>query len=237
LVGTFTAPQQLQGSGGANFGEMAVGPSGQVMVVGSEPTTATINAPSDEGPDVLLDWLNFTGVGGTFGLGRVIGITQVGQTFTTVAAQSNSFGIDSDSQLAWDRTGGQFNGRVYVTYTDAPSPRSVTTDLFERFSDDNGVTWSRPIKINDNTVSDAVFLPSLAIDQTTGVLAIQFYDTRMDQGQGGPLDPSGSALDDAQVWASASFNGGASWDNNVQISAETSSSSLSENPIPPEFGR
>jgi hypothetical protein len=234
-VGAFTPPQQLQGSHDANFGEMAIGPNGQVVVVASEPTTVTTNAPFDAGPDVLLDWVNLTGVGGTFGLGRVIGITQVGQQFSHIAAQSNSFGIDSEPQLAWDLSGGPFNGRVYVTYTDAPSPASVTTDLFERFSDDNGVTWSRPIKINDNTVPDAVFLPSLAIDPVTGTLAIQFYDTRMDQGQGGPLDPSGSALDDTQVWASASSDGGVSWNNNVQISAGTSSSSLSEKSIPADI--
>jgi hypothetical protein len=232
-VGPFSVPQVLAGSGGGtNFGEMAIGPSGQVMVVETKPLTAGVfiglpPALTDEGPDVILEWVNPTGVGGTFGPNRVLTVTNVGQDFTNIGATTNDLGIDSEPKLAWDRSGGTFGNRVYVVYNDAPATRSPYTDLFEQFSDDNGATWSSRIKINDNTVPDAVFLPSLAIDQSTGTLAIQFYDTRNDQGQGGPLDPSGLANDDAQLWASASFNGGVSWDKNVQISTGTSMSLLS----------
>jgi hypothetical protein len=218
-VGAFSAPVLLAGSGnGSNFGEMAIGPSGQVMVVETQPLTAgtTVGLPAtilDLGPDVLLEWVNLTGVGGTWSSSRVLTTTNVGQDFTNIGAQTNNLGIDAEPKLAWDRSSGPFSNRVYVVYNDAPSIHSITTDLFEQFSDDNGATWSPRVKINDNTGLDSAFLPSLAIDQNSGTLAVQFYDTRND---------TTGLNEEAQLWASASFNGGVSWDKNVKISTGTS---------------
>ena len=50
--------------------------------------------------------------------------------------------VDAEPGLAWDRTGGPHNGRVYLVYTKEQQNESDNTDVYVRYSDDNGATWS-----------------------------------------------------------------------------------------------
>ncbi len=101
----------------------------------------------------------------------------------------------------------QNNGRLYVAYVDYVRNGNTVlafqpdnTDIFLRWSDDGGVTWSAPRMVNDDTNSSLdgyseslitntlsmgrpQFMPSLAVDTTTGTLAVSFYDGRYDAGR------------------------------------------------------
>lgn len=219
-IGTF-ASQTLQGSAGGNFGDIAVGPNGQVLV--------TYQTGGGAGPGTIFVNLDADGVGpATFGNAVQVTTTQVGGT-RNIPAQSNSAGIDAEANLAWDRSGGARNGRVYLVYTDAPNTTSNATKTFVRYSDNNGANWTNPIGVFDNAANNnSQFLPSISVDQTNGNVGVAWHDARNDLGTGGPGDTNGTANDDAQLFAAFSDDGGNNFSANRQISRGTSNSAASE---------
>ncbi len=207
-VGAFHSPEVAPGPGGG-FGSIAVGPNGQVMVDYQDNN-------SDIGPDTIKVNLDPDGLGPA-GFNRVVIATRtkVGGLAPIPAQPSRT--IDAEANLAWDRSGGPHNGRVYMVYTDRPSTSSTDTDIKVRFSDNNGATWSIPTRVNDDDVGDgkSQFLPAIAVDQATGDVAVTWYDTRN----------SGADNNTTQVFGSASLDGGATWLANAQISTGTSNAS------------
>src|SRR5262249_41026117 len=150
-----------------------------------------------------------------------------------IPATSNSLGIHAEANIDWDRSGGVHNGRLYVVYTDAADTTTADTDIFTRYSDDNGKTWSDRVRVNDDNTTNSQFNPSISVDQTTGYVGVAWYDARNDDGKGGPGDTNGIANDDVQVYGAVSTDGGVSFLANVQISTGTSNSLDSEDGVPP----
>lgn len=226
LIGALNAAQVAPGSFGGNFGDIAIGPAGQVMVTYQ-------NNTSGAGPSTIFVNVDGDGVGaGGFGAAVAATTTNVGGT-RLIPAQSNNFGIDAEAGLAYDRSGGARNGRLYLVYTDAPSTSSNDTNIFTRFSTDDGATWSAAVRINDDAGGiNSQFLPRIALDQTSGDIAVSWYDSRNDTGMGGPGDTNGIANDDAQLFATFSTDGGATFAANLKVSAGTSNSARSEPPGP-----
>jgi hypothetical protein len=150
--------------------------------------------------------------------------------FDFILAQTDR-SIDAEPGLAWDRTGGPHDGRVYLVYTREIQNESDNTDIFVQSSDDNGATWSPAVRVNDDHTVNSQFLSKIALDQTTGNIATVWYDARKDLGSGGPGDTDGVPNDDAQLWGAFSTDGGRSFGPNIQISAGTSNSHDSGNGI------
>jgi hypothetical protein len=204
-VGAFSSLQTAPGTGGAtpgDFGDIAVGPTGQVAVVYQ-------NNNSGVGPDTIKFNLDANGLSaGGFGAQSSVTGTNVGG-FRPVPAQPNRT-IDAEANLAWDTSGGPHNGRLYMVYTDAPSTGSNDTNIFVRYSDDNGTTWSAPVKVNDDATSDSQILPAIAVDETTGDVAVTWYDAR-------------NSLTNTmlQVFGAVTDDGGLSFSPNFQISTGT----------------
>jgi len=190
-VGAFSRLQQIRGSAGGNFGDIAVGPSGQVMV-----TYQVDIAPHRS--QVYVN-LNSTGVGGIFG--KAIFVTGTNVVGFDFVPPQNSRGIDAETGLAFDRSGGAFNGRVYLVYTDQIPAVSNNTDIFIRYSDDNGATWSAPIRVNDDTGVNSQLLPRISVDNTSGKIAASWYDARNDLGNGGTGDTDKIPDDDVEYYA------------------------------------
>ena len=133
------------------------------------------------------------------GFGSAVAVTRTNVTgFDYIPAQS-SRSVDAEANLAWDRTGGLYDGRVYLVYTNEMPDESNNTDIYLRFSDDSGTTWSSPVRVNDDLSTNSQFLPEIAVDQTTGYLAVSWHDARNDTGSGSPSDTNGIANDDAQL--------------------------------------
>ncbi len=160
-------------TGDRNFGAIAVGPNGQVLALVQKPGAMA-------GIDSISTSLDPDGPGpAAFGPTRPAADTRV-TSFTTIPAQSQR-GITAGAALAYDLSNGPRRGRVYLVYTDAPSVGSTATSIDVRSSDDSGLHWSAPVRVNDVAVTTASrFLPSLAVDPTNGEVAVGWYDTRDD---------------------------------------------------------
>jgi hypothetical protein len=218
-----TTEQVVPGTNNCTYGDLAIGPAGQVMNV----CTLT---ESGSGGGRLFVSLNPTGVGGTFGNGVFVVDSHIGG-FHFIPAQIDR-SIDAEPSLTWDRSGGVHSGRLYLVYTFNFTNQDNNTDIEESFSDDQGATWSAPVRVNDDATKNSQFNPAVSLDQTSGNLAVTWYDCRNDLGLGGPGDTNnGSPNDDAQFWGAFSTDGGRTFTKNVQISAGTSNSHDSGNGI------
>lgn len=222
-VGSFFAGEVVPGTNNCTYGDIAIGPSGQIMQV----CTLT---ESGQGGGKLFVNVDPDGLGPAGFGGRVfVADTHVGG-FDFIPPQPDR-SVDAEPGLAWDRTGGAHNGRVYLVYTNESPNESNDTDIYVRYSDDNGATWSAGVRVNDDKTKNSQFLPKISLDQTTGNIAVVWYDSRNDLGTGGAGDTDGIANDDAQFWGAFSTDGGVAFTSNIQISAGTSNSHDSGNRI------
>lgn len=76
-----------------------------------------------------------------------------------------------------DLSNGPHRGRIYVNWADQ-SAGEDDTDIYMASSGDGGLSWSDPVKINDDNSGQHQFFPWAAIDQTTGHIYVVFYDRR-----------------------------------------------------------
>jgi hypothetical protein len=221
--GALSPAQTVPGSKYGSFGDIAVGQNGQVL------TTYQDNIPT-EGPSTIFTNLDPDGFGPIgFGPARVATSTNVGG-FDFIPPQA-SRSVDAEAGLAYDRTSGAHRGRVYLLYTDEQPNESNDTNIFVRRSDDDGATWSAPLRVNDDTGTNSQFNPHIALDQTTGNVAVGFHDARNDLGTGGPGDTNGVPNDDAQYFVAVSRDAGLSFSANVQVSAGTSNAADAHNGV------
>jgi hypothetical protein len=190
-IGSFDPLQQVRGSNGGSFGDIAVGSSGQVMVTYQKDV-------SSQRSQVFVN-VDPTGIGGAFGKSVLVTNTNVVK-FDFIPAQ-NSRGIDAEAGLTFDRSGGQFDGRVYLVYTDEIPAASGNTGIFVRYSDNNGASWSSAIRVNDDTGTNSKLLPRISSDPVTGAVAVSWYDARNDLGAGSSGDTDQIADDDAEFFA------------------------------------
>jgi hypothetical protein len=196
-VADFGPTQDIPGTRGCSFGDVAVGPTGEVMQVCTKdtgsPRIAQIKTSLD--PDGLL---------GTFAPAEVIGTTNVRQ-FDPIKPQKNRT-IDAETGLAWDRSGGTNNGRLYLIYTDSRNPGGNNTDIFMRTSDDAGTSWSSRVRVN-TVRSNAQFLPKIALDQTSGLVVVGWHDCQKDRGNHRFGDTDGIRNDDAMYYMTETVDG------------------------------
>ena len=120
---------------------------------------------------------------------------------------------------------------MYLVYTKEQQNESDDTDVYVRYSDDNGATWTNGVRVNDDHTTNSQFMPKISLDPTTGKLAVVWYDSRADLGAGGTGDTDGVPNDDAQFWGAFSTNAGVWFTANIQISSGTSNSHASGNGI------
>ena len=142
--------------------------------------------------------------------------------------------VDAETGLAWDtdQSSPHF-GRLYLMWTDEQPNESSDTDVWLRSSDDAGVTWSAPVRVNDVT-TNAQFLPRIALDPTTGNLAFGWHDARNDLGDHGTGDTDGKVNTDAMYYVTFSTDGGATFAPAVAASTGVSNAKDAQNGI--DFG-
>jgi BNR/Asp-box repeat len=213
--GGFSAPENVPSPGSnGDYGDTAVGPAGQVMVTYQ-------NAVNGQGGTNIYTAVDPDGLGPSgFGTPTLVTHSHVGG-FDFIAAQPDR-SIDAEASLAWDRSGGAHNGRVYLVWTQETPNQSDNDDIMLQHSDDNGTTWSPAVKLNDDHTANSQYDPAIALDESSGDVAVSWYDTRNDLGTGGSGDTDGIPNDDFQIWATDSTNGGATFAPNFRVSRGTS---------------
>ena len=121
--GPFNAQQAIPSATGS-FGGIAVGPGpngGKVIVTYQSPT-------GGQGPATIFANVDADGLGaGGFGARITVSPTNVGG-FDFIPAQ-NGRSIDAEAGLVWDATGGPFNNRIYLVYTDETVNENNDTEI------------------------------------------------------------------------------------------------------------
>lgn len=79
--------------------------------------------------------------------------------------------------IACDRSGGSNNGNIYICWADQRNGYN-DTDVFIVKSEDGGLSWSSPFRVNDDPPDKHQFFPFLTIDQATGKVWLVFFDRR-----------------------------------------------------------
>ena len=255
VVGGFGPEQIIPTTGitaSLRVDDSVVGPDGQLAVTFQDD-------PTDGSPSHIYVSVDTDGLGKRgFSTPILVGTSKVvGTTF--IPAQANQ-GIDASARLAWDRSDGPNRGRLYLVYTDRADAKGNDTDIFVRYSDDAGATWSAPIRVNQDSAGASQFLPSIAIDPKTGGIAIGWYDTRNDpagikseffatvSGDGGktfsrevalglgPSDPSDPGLGEADMSYQYAKLSSLSYVEGMLFAAWTDNSAeLDHNPDRPDF--
>ncbi len=216
----FSAPvivndDSITGIGRALFADPAVGPNGEVYVSWIDLATGKIFVDLSRDGGVAFGTDNpVTTINPAFAAGGLIGLN------VPIPAQPER-GVHAGPNIDVDRTGGLFDGRLYITYVDIdPTSAHPDTDIFVRFSKNNGKDWSDPpTRVNDDAGTKSQFLPWLDLDQKSGTVGVVWYDARDD-------DPDNKKV---EVFLGVSTDGGATFPRNILVSDRPSNQSV-DNP-------
>ncbi len=111
--------------------------------------------------------------------------------------------------ISADNSYGPNRGRLYLVYaSNTPAGNGNKPDIFCRYSDNQGTSWSAPVVVNDdaNTTANHQWHPSIWCDKTSGRLFVKWMDTR-----------DTPTSDSAHIYASYSDDGGITWAENQRI--------------------
>ncbi|MEO5952614.1 MAG: hypothetical protein ABIQ44_09140, partial [Chloroflexia bacterium] len=222
--GPFNALQTPPSATGS-FGGIAVGPNNVPIITYQNPT-------GGEGPATIFANVDADGLGaGNFGPQILVSTTNVGG-FDFIPAQSGR-SIDAEAGVVWDYTGGTFNGRIYLVYTEEPIAENNDTEIYVRTSTNSGTTWSAPVRVNDDPtgVIRSQFLPYITLDRSTGTVAVGFHDARNDNGVPGSGGTNAIVNDDSEYYATYTTDGGATWAVNKRLSGGFSNDNAAGNGV------
>lgn len=181
---------------------VAVGPDGSVYATWEDYNGKKIlSAKSSDG-------------GATFGTSNVVTTYRLNTTsFFIFIPPQNIRGIVPFPMTATAPAGARHAGRLYVSYTDKDVTNS-NTNIYVRYSDDGGTTWSAEAKVNDDTVNAYHFHHAVAVSPK-GMVGVSFYDTRRD-----------STNKKTDRFLSISVNGGTSWSVNQRYTTAQSNETI-----------
>jgi hypothetical protein len=182
----------------------------------------TIGVNVSTGPDgtVYAAWEDYTGGklyqakstdgGATFGTANVVTTYRINTSgFFIFIPPQNVRGILPYPMTAVAPAGSPHAGRLYISYTDK-DPVNSNTNIYVRYSDNGGTTWSAEGKVNDDTTHAYHFHHQIAI-MPGGIVGVSFYDTRRD-----------STNHKTDRYFGYSLDGGTTWRTNFRITTAQS---------------
>jgi hypothetical protein len=108
--------------------------------------------------------------------------------------------VSSFPSLAVNRT----TGDMYAVWPQRTvAPAGTSADIVSIRSTDGGLTWSAPVRVNDDLITNGKdqYYPWVTVDQTSGAVYTVFYDGR------------NVANDSSQVYMARSIDGGLTFEN------------------------
>ena len=120
----------------------------------------------------------------------------------------NPAGLDGQTFLAVDRSGGPTNNNIYMLASVRPTGFSTGTDVMFARSTNGGVSFSAPIRINDDPVNHSKYhwFGTLSV-APNGRIDSVWLDSR-----------NGANNIDSQLFYSYSIDGGVTWAPNIPVS-------------------
>lgn len=109
-----------------------------------------------------------------------------------------------------DRSNGPHSGRVYVNWTDNRNGPD-DQDVWLVYSDDGGMSWTAPIRVNDDPAGAQQFFTWMDVDDVTGFVHIVFYDRR--EAAANYPNPATKPSWNTEVYVASSYDGGDTWRN------------------------
>jgi len=177
------------------WGTLTVGPNGELYVGGSIGNNflvaKSINA-KDPGQIVTWNMATTVSLDGsiTYGIGP------------------NPDGLGGQTSIAVDTSGGPYHGNVYLLCSvDRNSPNPDPLDVMFARSTNGGVSWSSPMRINDDAGTSAYQWFGTMSVAPNGRIDVTWLDTR---------DNPGTYL--SALYYSNSTNGGVTWSQNEKLS-------------------
>jgi len=139
----------------------AVGPNNEVYVTWWSPDGLMFDKSIDGGITWLEDDINVSGFHIDWLVLNVPGV-QIVPGFPIINC---------------DLSSSEYRGNIYICWTDERSGYH-DTDVWIVKSTDNGISWSDPIRVNNDPPGKHQFFAWMTIDQTNGNLYFLFYDRR-----------------------------------------------------------
>ena len=133
---------------------------------------------------------------------------------------SKNMRVNSFPSMAVDVSGGSNNGNIYIVWPNVGEPginQGPEIDVFMIRSEDEGDTWSDPIRVNQDAtgLGKEHYFPWITSDPLTGTLSVIFYDDRN-------VNSS-----ECEVFCANSYDGGETWED-----FKVSDVSFTPSPIP-----
>ncbi|HZM04037.1 MAG TPA: hypothetical protein VFC44_13585 [Candidatus Saccharimonadales bacterium] len=121
-----------------------------------------------------------------FSVPSVVATNAIGGS-TYLAAEVSGIGLNAAASAGWNSDAFSTNfGQSYTVYTGVGSSSNKVIELCS--STNAGATWTAPVQVNDDTTANDHFLPRMAVDPLTGILAFSWLDCRNDSGAGSSLE-------------------------------------------------
>ncbi|RPI46027.1 MAG: hypothetical protein EHM59_08575, partial [Betaproteobacteria bacterium] len=161
-------PLLLDSPGTAQLGDIEVGPYGQILL-----SYVTPGLSLEGGEAAVMAMLDPDGIGPfPFATHHIVNTNLSG--LPTIPPQGAA-GISNSPRLAWDRAidSPHFN-RVYAVYVDAIDQTGNELIPIAAWSDDGGVSWNTQ-GVRELGEDRFGFFPDIAVDQSTGTVAIGWY--------------------------------------------------------------
>jgi len=119
---------------------------------------------------------------------------------------SKTMRVNSFPVMAADISGGQFNGNMYIVWSNIGVPGINTgndIDVYIVRSENQGATWSTPVKVNQDPSGEGKehYFPWITCDPETGILSVIFYDDR------------NVSSHQCEVYCANSFDAGETWED------------------------
>ena len=186
----------LLGTGNTQAPLPAVGPDGEVYVA-----WINTNYPSESQAIVRKSTNGGQNWGQSVVAQSVVSIGsyhQVSNRF--VLTDKQSIRVSSNPQIAVDKSNKSTRGWVYVVQAGRDVPNGSYRVYVSR-STDRGQTWQSKIRVDDNTVGNDMFFPSICVDPITGLVAVLYYSSQNDPENNQGVD----------AYLSISNDGGNNW--------------------------
>jgi len=138
----------------------AIGPNGEIYVSWAGPLGLMFDRSFDQGQT----WLETDSIVSDFPGGWDYNIPGINR--------ANGLPV-----TCCDLSAGPYNGNIYINWSDQSNGIS-DADVWLIKSTDQGITWTTPLRVNDDPPGRQQFFTWMAIDQVTGIIYIVFYDRR-----------------------------------------------------------